>query len=94
MLSFFLFDVDSSIALFLYRTHTFALDLFSQYWKSVWLSASVGVASGGGLWICAAWTVCLVVFVLRFGPQFAFVDDESLEFVMSMIPNNQVSPKR
>ncbi|KAL3922353.1 MAG: hypothetical protein SGILL_002252 [Bacillariaceae sp.] len=44
---------------------------------SVWLSASVGVASGGALWVCSAWTVILVVFLLRFGPQFAFVDDES-----------------
>jgi uncharacterized membrane protein YhiD involved in acid resistance len=44
---------------------------------SVWLSASIGVASGGALWVCSTWTVVLVIFVLRFGPQFAFIDDES-----------------
>lgn len=44
---------------------------------SVWLSASVGIAAGGALWVCSAWTVVLVVFVLRFGPKMAFVDDES-----------------
>ncbi|KAG7353342.1 MgtC/SapB transporter [Nitzschia inconspicua] len=44
---------------------------------SVWLSASVGIAAGGALWVCSAWTVILVIFVLRFGPKMAFVDDES-----------------
>lgn len=44
---------------------------------SVWLSASVGIAAGGALWVSSAWTVILVVFVLRFGPKMAFVEDQS-----------------
>jgi uncharacterized membrane protein YhiD involved in acid resistance len=43
----------------------------------VWLSASVGVSAGGGTWVCATWTVILVIFVLRFGPSTFLVDDES-----------------
>jgi uncharacterized membrane protein YhiD involved in acid resistance len=44
---------------------------------SVWLSASVSIAAGGALWVCSTWTFILVVFVLRFGPTMAFVEDES-----------------
>jgi uncharacterized membrane protein YhiD involved in acid resistance len=42
---------------------------------SVWLSASVGIGVGGGLYIMSLWTVVLVVFVLRLGPTLAFQDD-------------------
>lgn len=45
---------------------------------SVWLSASVGIAAGGALWVISAWTVVLAIFVLRLGPQLAFVDDVSV----------------
>ena len=44
---------------------------------SVWLSASVGIGVGGGLYIMSIWTVVLVVFVLRLGPKLAFQDDSS-----------------
>jgi uncharacterized membrane protein YhiD involved in acid resistance len=43
---------------------------------SVWLSASVGIGVGGGLYLMSLWTVALVVFVLRLGPTLAFQDDD------------------
>mmetsp|Transcript_12653 Transcript_12653/g.34070 ORF Transcript_12653/g.34070 Transcript_12653/m.34070 type:complete len:318 (+) Transcript_12653:55-1008(+) len=36
---------------------------------SVWLSAAIGVAAGGGLFFSAAYTTCLVLAILRFGPR-------------------------
>mmetsp|Transcript_7107 Transcript_7107/g.15556 ORF Transcript_7107/g.15556 Transcript_7107/m.15556 type:complete len:389 (+) Transcript_7107:124-1290(+) len=49
---------------------------------SVWLSAAVGVAVGGGrrLYIVSVYGVALVILVLRFGPQIYFAkDSESME---------------
>jgi putative Mg2+ transporter-C (MgtC) family protein len=46
---------------------------------TVWLSASVGIGAGGALWVTSAWTVILVIFVLRLGPQLVFVEDMSLQ---------------
>lgn len=45
---------------------------------TVWLSASVGIGAGGALWVTSAWTVILVIFVLRLGSQLMFVEDASL----------------
>jgi uncharacterized membrane protein YhiD involved in acid resistance len=42
---------------------------------SVWLSASVGIGSGGGLFILSSYCVVLVIFVLRIGPGMFFADD-------------------
>lgn len=44
---------------------------------SVWLSAAVGVAIGGGqrLYIVSIYAVALVVLVLRFGPQMYMLED-------------------
>jgi len=44
---------------------------------SVWLSAAVGVAVGGGqrLYIVSMYGVSLVILVLRFGPELYFVKD-------------------
>lgn len=44
---------------------------------SVWLSASIGIGSGGGLFLLSAYATALVIFVLRIGPRFFFVDDAS-----------------
>jgi uncharacterized membrane protein YhiD involved in acid resistance len=44
---------------------------------SLWLSASVGIGVGGALYVMSVWTVVLVVFVLRLGPQLVFQDDKS-----------------
>lgn len=46
---------------------------------SVWLSASVGIGVGGGLYVMSIWTVVLVIFVLRLGPRLAFQDDTSYD---------------
>jgi uncharacterized membrane protein YhiD involved in acid resistance len=59
---------------------------------SVWLSASVGISAGGALWVCSTWTVILVVFVLRFGPAMAYVEDASYrtyEESLSSVGNEQ-----
>lgn len=42
---------------------------------SVWLSASVGIGCGGGLFILSAYCVVLVIFVLRIGPGMFFLHD-------------------
>jgi len=44
---------------------------------SVWLSASIGIGSGGGLFLLSTYATALVIFVLRIGPRFFFVDDAS-----------------
>lgn len=44
---------------------------------SVWLSASIGIGSGGGLFLLSAYATALVISVLRIGPRFFFVDDAS-----------------
>ena len=36
---------------------------------SVWLSAAVGAACGGGLYFVASFTACLMLCLLRFGPR-------------------------
>lgn len=36
---------------------------------SVWLSAAVGVGSGGGLYFICTYAVALIIVVLRFGPR-------------------------
>ena len=36
---------------------------------SVWLSAAVGVGSGGGLYFICVYSVALIIVVLRFGPR-------------------------
>ena len=40
---------------------------------SVWLSAAVGVACGGGLYFAATFTSTLLMVLLRFGPRSATV---------------------
>ena len=44
---------------------------------SVWLSASVGIGAGGGLYVLSCYAVVLVVFVLRIGPRMFFTEDSS-----------------
>jgi uncharacterized membrane protein YhiD involved in acid resistance len=44
---------------------------------SVWLSASIGIGSGGGLFLLSAYATALVIFVLRIGPRIFFADDAS-----------------
>jgi uncharacterized membrane protein YhiD involved in acid resistance len=43
----------------------------------VWLSASIGIGSGGGLFLLSAYATALVIFVLRIGPRIFFADDAS-----------------
>jgi len=42
---------------------------------SVWLSASIGVNSGGKLYVVAFYTTALVIILLRLGPRLYFQDD-------------------
>ncbi len=44
---------------------------------SVWLSAAVGVAAGGGLFFIASYCVALIIVVLRFGPRMYGSEDSS-----------------
>eukprot|EP00756_Hemistasia_phaeocysticola_P034296 Hpha_TRINITY_DN16514_c1_g5::TRINITY_DN16514_c1_g5_i1::g.134012::m.134012/K07507/mgtC; putative Mg2+ transporter-C (MgtC) family protein len=46
---------------------------------SVWLSAAVGTAAGGGLYISALFTVLITINLLRFGPRMDRKDDEEEE---------------
>eukprot|EP00565_Helicotheca_tamesis_P001197 CAMPEP_0185725916 /NCGR_PEP_ID=MMETSP1171-20130828/2044_1 /TAXON_ID=374046 /ORGANISM="Helicotheca tamensis, Strain CCMP826" /LENGTH=344 /DNA_ID=CAMNT_0028394155 /DNA_START=86 /DNA_END=1120 /DNA_ORIENTATION=+ len=44
---------------------------------SVWLSAAVGIACGGGLYFAASFCVAIMMVILRFGPRWkAKVEDE------------------
>jgi uncharacterized membrane protein YhiD involved in acid resistance len=45
---------------------------------SLWLSAAVGVACGGGLYFAASFSIALMLTLLRFGPRFYHDDEESL----------------
>ena len=44
---------------------------------SVWLSASIGIGTGGGLFLLSTYATTLVIFVLRIGPRIFFADDAS-----------------
>lgn len=44
---------------------------------SVWLSASVGVASAGGLYIISIYSVMLIVLVVKFGPKLIFEQEDA-----------------
>jgi uncharacterized membrane protein YhiD involved in acid resistance len=44
---------------------------------SVWLSASVGIGTGGRLYLVSVYAVILVMFVLRLGPRMYMTDDTS-----------------
>lgn len=44
---------------------------------SVWLSAAVGVGTGGRLYVVSVYAVFLVVFVLRLGPRMMMTEDRS-----------------
>jgi len=46
---------------------------------SIWLSASVGIGVGGGLYLYCCWAVVLVLFVLRLGPQLVLFDPDVAE---------------
>eukprot|EP01134_Creolimax_fragrantissima_P005222 CFRG5222T1 len=46
---------------------------------SVWLSAAVGTAAGGGLYFVCAYVVCLLMVILRFAPRSSSVYEEEIE---------------
>lgn len=46
--------------------------------NSIWLSAAVGVACGGGMYFVATFTAALVLVLLRFGPRQLHREDLSL----------------
>jgi uncharacterized membrane protein YhiD involved in acid resistance len=46
---------------------------------SIWMSAAVGIACGGGLYHAASFTVALLMVLLRFGPRVTTVEDEDDE---------------
>ena len=58
---------------------------------SVWLSAAVGVASGGGLYFVATYTTALLLVLLRFGPR-TLVRQESV-LGMGILPMTEAPPK-
>jgi len=53
---------------------------------SVWLSAAVGVACGGGLYFVATYTAALILVMLRFGPRHAN------EQMQSILPERYLPP--
>ena len=50
---------------------------------SIWLSAAIGVACGGGLYFVATFTSALILMLLRFGPRQMERNDSIL---MSVLP--------
>ena len=44
---------------------------------SLWLSAAVGIACGGGLFFPASFSTAIILVLLRFGPRFNHEDEES-----------------
>ena len=51
---------------------------------SVWLSAAVGVAAGGGLYFVATFTSALILVLLRFGPRTLVRTDSILGSVLPL----------
>jgi len=51
---------------------------------SLWLSAAVGIASGGGMYFCALFCTGIMVLLLRFGPR--ITDDDETEEDIIPIP--------
>ena len=51
---------------------------------SVWLSAAVGVAAGGGLYFVATFTSALILVLLRFGPRDLVRTDSILGSVLPL----------
>ena len=49
---------------------------------SIWLSAAIGVACGGGLYFVATFTSALILLLLRFGPR----NFEPNSILMSVLP--------
>lgn len=45
---------------------------------ATWLSAAVGIACGGGMYVVAAFTTALNLVLLRFGPRATISDDSSI----------------
>jgi uncharacterized membrane protein YhiD involved in acid resistance len=65
---------------------------------SVWLSAAVGIACGGGMYFSAAFTCALLMMLLRFGPRSAAErgasirgkdSQEVLPIVTALLPERQ-----
>ena len=54
---------------------------------SVWLSAAVGVACGGGLYFVASFTTALMLTLLRFGPRSLVRADSVLGGSQSILPD-------
>lgn len=46
---------------------------------SIWMSAAVGIACGGGLYHAASFTVAMLLVLLRFGPRVTTVEDDEEE---------------
>mmetsp|Transcript_7903 Transcript_7903/g.17798 ORF Transcript_7903/g.17798 Transcript_7903/m.17798 type:complete len:257 (-) Transcript_7903:403-1173(-) len=62
---------------------------------SVWLSAAVGVACGGGLYFVATYTSALLLVLLRFGPRtMVRTDSNSNVGSISILPDHRPSPSR
>jgi putative Mg2+ transporter-C (MgtC) family protein len=47
---------------------------------SVWLSAAVGIACGGGLYFCASFGAAIMLLLLRFGPRNKDLSDDDDEY--------------
>lgn len=65
---------------------------------SIWMSAAVGIACGGGLYHAASFTVAILLVLLRFGPRVTTVeeeeedDDEEEEELAEQINRSMASP--
>ena len=47
---------------------------------SIWLSASIGVAVGGGYFFISVYSVILIVKVLKYGPRIFYQKDDTARY--------------
>lgn len=59
---------------------------------SVWLSAAVGVACGGGLYFVATFTAALMLVLLRFGPRSHLGREDSV-LATTILPERHAPPE-
>mmetsp|Transcript_25671 Transcript_25671/g.61689 ORF Transcript_25671/g.61689 Transcript_25671/m.61689 type:complete len:277 (+) Transcript_25671:74-904(+) len=60
---------------------------------SVWLSAAVGIACGGGLYFVATFTAALMLLLLRFGPRSSSLGREGSVLATTVLPERHAPPE-
>merc|ERR1712232_865749 len=58
---------------------------------SLWLSAAVGIACGGGMFFPATFSTAIIHVLLRFGPRF-YHEDEETDDIATDLEYNSTSP--